>query len=118
MLYNRTYVLEKEVDIVEKRQLLPARRRWERACQIRLAQIAQEVARKVIRRRGEWPSRKAKWGQKFTIKWQCLLDHEESAALDVIRVAHFGGISRYALVRALLVAMIEEGEEEFCAEAK
>ena len=103
------------MDDVEK-ALIPARKRWARACEIRMAQIAKEVAARVLRRRGMWPSRQAKWGQKFTIKWQCLLDHQESAALDVIRVAYFGGISRYSLVRTLLVALIEEGERKFCEE--
>lgn len=56
-------------------------------------------------------SRGAAWHADHEIKWQCMLRHEEAAALDAVRLIMFPGLSRYGLTRALLLMALDMGKE-------
>lgn len=52
------------------------------------------------------------WERGHFVKWQCHMSLDESAALDTIRREIIpGGMSRYGLVRMLLLAMAEIARE-------
>ena len=56
-------------------------------------------------------SKGCRWHNDHEIKWQTMLRHEEAADLDAVRLLLFPGMSRYGLVRALLLMAIEVGKE-------
>ena len=89
-----------------------ARARWARAHDIALAHYARRVAARCIANQGKWPSRQAAYSAQHCIKWQCMLDHDEAADLDIIRAKLAPGLSRYAFVRGLLLQAIDLGKEE------
>lgn len=48
------------------------------------------------------------WERGHFVKWQCHMNLDESAALDTIRKEIMpGGVSRYGLVRMLLLALAD-----------
>ena len=52
------------------------------------------------------------WERGHFVKWQCHMSLDESAALDTIRKEIIpGGMSRYGLVRMLLIAAAEIARE-------
>lgn len=70
-----------------------------------LNDLTAKAALKLYNRRTEWPSRDALRQAKKQVKFQCWLSIEEAAALDALR--HKYDVTRYGLVRLVLLALIE-----------
>ena len=74
-----------------------------------LSNIVRSAENRLARRLAEWPSKDARRKVAKETKWQCWLSHEEAATLDALR--NRTGISRYALTRLALLALIKTSEK-------
>lgn len=76
-----------------------------------LARLARAAEFRLYFRHTDWPSADAKRKAAKLVKWQCWLTHEEAATLDALRLK-YGGLSRYALTRLAMLALIKSGEKD------
>lgn len=87
-----------------------SRRRWADLMNNELHRLTDAAAWKALR--GKYSCTKTKWEAEHTVKYQCCMSIKEAAALEAIRISTMPGISRYGMVRGLLLALIRAKEEE------
>lgn len=61
---------------------------------------------------GRYSCNHAKWIAGHKVKYQCFMSLEEAAALEAVRLSTMPGVSRYGMVRGLLLALIRAKEDE------
>lgn len=74
-----------------------------------LKDLTEAAARKLTT--GRYGSYQTKWEATHQVKYQCNLAFDEAAAVEAIRRKICPTATRYGLVRALLLALVETGEE-------
>ena len=84
-----------------------SRLRWAKMLAAELQQLTKAAAERVANA----PASNL-WERGHFVKWQCHMCLDESAALDTIRKEIMpGGVSRYGLVRMLLLALADISRE-------
>lgn len=74
-----------------------------------MKELTEAAARKLVT--GRFSSYQTKWEATHQIKYQCNLSLEEAAALEAVKRKTCPTLTRYGLVRSLLLALIDEGEK-------
>lgn len=88
-----------------------SRLRWAKMLAAELQQLTKAAAVRVANA-PEYSPASNLWERGHFVKWQCHMSLEESAALDTIRKEIIpGGVSRYGLVRMLLIALSDISRE-------
>lgn len=96
---------------VEKSQ-----QRWTDLMAAELKRLSEIAAGRMLY--GKYSCHHAKWIAGNKVKYQCFVSLEEAAALEAIRLSTMPGISRYGMVRELLLALIRAAKEGESAEGR
>lgn len=75
-----------------------------------IKELTEAAARKLVL--GRYSSYQTKWEATHQIKYQCNLALDEAAALEAVKLKYCPTATRYGLIRALLLALIEEGAKK------
>lgn len=87
-----------------------SRQRWADLMAAEMKRLSEIAAGRMLY--GRYSCHHAKWIAGHKVKYQCFVSLEEAAALEAIRLSTMPGISRYGMVRGLLLALIRAKEEE------
>ena len=87
-----------------------SRQRWADLMSAEMRRLSEIAAGRMLYGRYSCPH--AKWIAGHKVKYQCFVSLEEAAALEAIRLSTMPGISRYGMVRGLLLALIRAKEKE------
>lgn len=88
-----------------------SRLRWARMMEAELRRLTKTAAYRVANA-PEYTAAPNLWERGHFVKWQCHMSLKESAALDTIRKEIMpGGVSRYGLVRMLLLTLADISRE-------
>lgn len=93
-----------------------SRQRWANLMSAEMRRLSEIAAGRLLY--GRYSCNHAKWIAGHKVKYQCFMSLEEAAALEAIRLSTMPGISRYGMVRGLLLALIRAAKEEESAEGR